>query len=196
MTLIDHLMETGRMPDWADAPAGEAQNDDVAHHGGTNAEADDGADVRPQPRLDHNAAAPEGARALGAVHAYIHRSGLPRRLVDLVYLRVSQLNGCAYCIDMHSQDLLKAGLPVTHLVLLPAWREAGTIFDAQERAALAWAEAVTRLGEHGVSDSAFDAAASVFSEKQLADLTIAIGLMNAYNRLAISFRTTPTTLAA
>jgi AhpD family alkylhydroperoxidase len=146
-------------------------------------------------RLDYNAAAPAGMKRLGAVHEYVRQSGLPSRLVDLVYLRVSQINGCAYCIDMHSRDLLKGGLSVDHLVLVPAWHEAGSIFDEQERAALAWAEAATRLGDHGVPDSAYQAAAAVFSEKQLADLTIAIGLMNAYNRLSISFRTTPVAVA-
>ena len=147
-------------------------------------------------RMDYNAASPAGMRALGAVHGYVRQSGLPSRLVDLVFLRVSQINGCAYCIDMHSRDLLKAGLPVEHLVLVAAWPDAGSIFDEQERAALAWADVVTRLGDQGVPDSAFEAAATVFSEKQLADLTIAIGLMNAYNRVAISFRATPMALAA
>ena len=84
---------------------------------------------------------------------------------------------------------------VEHLVLVAAWPEAGSIFDEQERAALAWAEIVTRLGDRGVPDSAFEAAAAVFGEKPLADLTIAIGLMNAYNRMAISFRATPMALA-
>src|ERR687894_1343249 len=96
---------------------------------------------------------------------------------------------------MHSRDLLKAGLPVEHLVLVAAWPEAGSIFEEQERAALAGAEAVTRLGDRGVPDSAFEAAAAVFGEKQLADLTIAVGLMNTYNRVAISFRATPMALA-
>ena len=133
--------------------------------------------------------------ALAAVYGYVRRSGLPSRIVDLVFLRVSQINGCAYCIDMHSHDLLKAGLPVDHLVLVAVWREAGNIFDEQERAALAWAEAVTRLGDLGVPDSAFEAVAAVFDQKQLADLTIAISLMNAYNRIAISFRATPMALS-
>jgi AhpD family alkylhydroperoxidase len=146
-------------------------------------------------RLNYNAASPAGMKALGAVHAYIRRSGLPSRLVDLVFLRVSQINGCAYCIDMHSRDLLEAGLPVEHLVLVPVWPEAGSIFSEQERAALAWAEDVTRLADRGVPDSAFQATAAVFGEKQLVDLTLAISLMNAYNRLAISFRATPAVLA-
>ena len=147
-------------------------------------------------RMNYNAASPAGMKALGTVYGYVRQSGLPSRLIDLVYLRVSQINGCAYCIDAHSRDLLKAGLPVEHLVLVPAWHEAGSIFDEQEKAALAWAEAVTRLGDRGVPDSAYEAAAAAFNEKQLADLTIAIGLMNAYNRMAISFRATPMAAAA
>lgn len=146
-------------------------------------------------RMNYNAASPAGMKALGAVYGYVRQSGLPSRLVDLVYLRVSQINGCAYCIETHSRDLLKAGLSVEHLVLVAVWPEAGSIFDEPERAALAWAEAVTHLGERGVPDSAFEAATAVFGEKQLADLTIAIGLMNAFNRMAISFRATPLALA-
>ena len=141
--------------------------------------------------INYNAASPAGMKALGAVYAHVRQSGLPSRLVDLVFLRVSQINGCAYCIDTHSRDLLKAGLPVEHLVLVAVWPEAGNIFDEQEKAALAWAEAVTRLGDKGVPDSAFEAASAAFDKKQLADLTIAIGMMNAYNRMAISFRATP-----
>ena len=147
-------------------------------------------------RMNYYAASPAGMKALGAVHAHVRQSGLPARLIDLVFLRVSQINGCAYCIDSHSHDLLKAGLPVAHLVLVSVWSEAGSIFDAQERAALAWAEVVTRLGDRGVPDDAYGSAAAAFGETQLVDLTIAISLMNAYNRVAISFRTTPTALAA
>jgi AhpD family alkylhydroperoxidase len=143
-------------------------------------------------RMNYNAVAPAGMKALGGVYGYIAQSGLPTRLIDLVYLRVSQINGCAYCIDMHSRDLLKAGLPVEHLVLVPVWHEAGTIFSEAERAALAWAETVTRVAETGVPEDAYEAAAAVFGQKELADLTIAIGLMNTFNRMAISFRTTPT----
>jgi AhpD family alkylhydroperoxidase len=146
-------------------------------------------------RINYNAVAPAGMKALGAVYGYVRQSELPLRLVDLVFLRVSQINGCAYCIDMHSHELLKAGLPVEHLVLVAVWPEAGSIFDKQEREALAWAENVTRLGDRGVPDSAFRAAAAEFDEKQLADLTIAVGVMNAYNRIAISFRATPMALA-
>ena len=142
-------------------------------------------------RMDYNAATPSGMKALGAVHGHVMRCGLPKTLVHLVFLRVSQINGCAYCIDMHSRDLLKQGMSVEKLVLVPAWREGGTLFDKTERAALAWAETVTRVAETGVPDADYEAAAAVFDQKQLADLTIVIALMNAYNRMAISFRTTP-----
>jgi AhpD family alkylhydroperoxidase len=147
-------------------------------------------------RMNYNAASPAGMKGLGIVYEYIRQSGLPSRLMDLVFLRVSQINGCAYCIDLHSRDLLKAGLPIEHLVLVAVWPEADAIFDNQERAALEWAEVVTRLGHRGVPDSAFRAAAEVFGDKQLSDLTIAIGLMNAYNRMAISFRAMPMPLAS
>ena len=130
-------------------------------------------------------------KALGGVYGHIMQSGLPKALVNLVYLHVSQINGCAYCIDMHSRDLLKGGMTVEKLVLVPAWREGGSLFDDTERAALAWSETVTRVAETGVPDAEYEAAAAVFDRKQLADLTIAIGLMNSYNRMAISFRAPP-----
>ena len=142
-------------------------------------------------RMDYSAATPAGVKALGGVYGHIMQSGLPKALVDLVYLRISQINGCAYCIDMHSRDLLKEGVRVEKLLLVQTWREGGALFDNTERAALAWAETLTRVAETGVPDAEYEAAASAFDRKQLADLTIAIGLMNIYNRLAIGFRTTP-----
>ncbi len=142
-------------------------------------------------RIDYSGIAPAGMKALGGVHGYVAQSGLPKILIDLVNLRVSQINGCAYCIDMHSRDLIKSGVAVEKLVLVPAWREADGLFSAQERAALQWAETVTKVAETEVPEAEFEAARGQFSEKELVDLTIAIGLMNAYNRMAISFRTTP-----
>ncbi len=142
-------------------------------------------------RLDYNQVAPAGAKALGGVYGYILQSGLPGVLVDLVYLRISQINNCAYCLDMHTRDLLKKGQPMEKIASVQAWREAGNLFDARERAALAWAETVTRVAETGVPDEAYEAARAEFNERELTDLTIAIGLMNAYNRMAISFRNTP-----
>jgi AhpD family alkylhydroperoxidase len=142
-------------------------------------------------RLDYNQIAPAGAKALGGVYGYVMQSGLSPVLVNLVYLRVSQINNCAYCLDMHTRDLLKQGVKVEKLALLQAWREAGDLFDERERAALAWAESVTRVADTGVPQAAYDAARAMFEERELVDLTIAIGLMNAYNRMAISFRNTP-----
>src|SRR5690349_768771 len=115
-------------------------------------------------RMNYNAASPAGMKAYSAVYGYVAQSGLPTRLVDLVYLRVSQINGCAYCIEMHSRDLLKAGLPVEHLLLVQVWPEAGDLFDEKEKAALAWAETVTRVADTGVPDKAYEAAAAVFGE--------------------------------
>jgi AhpD family alkylhydroperoxidase len=142
-------------------------------------------------RLDYNQLAPAGAKALGTLYGYVAQSGLSPVLVDLVYLRVSQINNCAFCLDMHTRDLLKKGLQVERLALLQAWQEAGDLFDSRERAALAWAESVTRVAETGVPDEDYEAARDVFEEKELVDLTLAIGLMNTYNRMAISFRNTP-----
>ena len=142
-------------------------------------------------RLDYPTLAAGGMKALGGVHVYIAGCGLPKTLVDLVYLRVSQINGCAYCIDSHAHDLLAAGFAVSKLMLVPAWHEAGAIFDDRERAALAWAESVTLIAKTHVPDEAFTAVRTQFSEKEVADLTIAIGLINAYNRIAVSFRREP-----
>ncbi|AOB25803.1 carboxymuconolactone decarboxylase family protein [Bordetella bronchiseptica] len=142
-------------------------------------------------RIDYNQAAPGAAAALAGVYGYVMKSGLAPALVELVYLRVSQINNCAYCLDMHTRDLLKQGVAVEKLALLQAWREAGGLFDARERAALAWAESVTRVAQTGVPDQDYQDARSVFGEKELVDLTVAIGLMNAYNRMAIGFRNTP-----
>jgi AhpD family alkylhydroperoxidase len=142
-------------------------------------------------RLDYTQIAPAGVKALGGVYGYVMQSSLPAALVELVYLRVSQINNCAYCLDMHTRDLLKKGQKIEKLALVQAGAEAGNLFDERERAALAWAETVTRVAETGVPDEAYQAARAVFEERELVDLTIAIGLMNAYNRMAISFRNTP-----
>jgi len=142
-------------------------------------------------RLDHNLVAPNGAKALGGVYGYVMQSGLPAELVDLVYLRVSQINNCAFCLDSHTRDLIKKGMPIEKLALVQAWHEGGDLFNDTERAALAWAETVTRVAQTGVPDDAYQAALAVLGEKALVDLTIAIGLINAYNRLGISFRSTP-----
>ena len=142
-------------------------------------------------RIDYAKASPEGFKAFGGVYVYLQKSGLSQQLVYLVYLRVSQINGCAYCIDTHSRDLLKSGVAVDNLVLVAVWRDAGQVFSERERAALAWTETVTRVADTGVPDADYEAAASEFNDKELADLTYAIGLMSAFNRLGISFRSIP-----
>ncbi|VVE18479.1 alkylhydroperoxidase [Pandoraea iniqua] len=142
-------------------------------------------------RLDYKQVAPGGAKALGGVYGYVTQSSLPPELVELVYLRVSQINNCAFCLDMHTRDLLKKGMKVEKLALVQAWREGGNLFDARERAALSWAESVTLVAQTGVPDAQYAEAREVFNERELVDLTLAISLMNAYNRMAISFRNTP-----
>lgn len=139
-------------------------------------------------RIDYSKASPEGYKAFGGVYVAVQNSGLPKALIDLVYLRVSQINGCVYCIDMHSRDLLKQGLEVEKLVLVPVWHDAGEVFSQRERVALRWAETVTRITETGAPDAEYAAVAAEFTDKELADLTYAIGLMNAFNRFGVAFR--------
>jgi AhpD family alkylhydroperoxidase len=146
-------------------------------------------------RIDYTKASPAGFKAFGGVYAQLLKSDLPKELIDLVYLRVSQINGCAYCIDMHSRDLLKLGVSVDKLVLVPVWRDAGEVFSTRERIALSWAETVTRVAETHVPDADYAAATAEFSDKELADLTYAIALMNAFNRFGVSFRTPPAAAA-
>ena len=146
-------------------------------------------------RMDYAKVSPEAYKAFGAVYQVLQKSTLPKQLVDLVYLRVSQINGCAFCIDMHSRDLLKSGLAVEKLVLVPVWHDAGALFSPRERAALAWAESVTRVAQTGIPDADYRAAAAAFGERELADLTYAIGLMNAFNRFGVAFRPSPAAAA-
>ncbi|MGY1920796.1 carboxymuconolactone decarboxylase family protein [Pseudomonas tolaasii] len=147
-------------------------------------------------RLDYAQAAPAGYKALGSVHSYIHGCGLEKELIDLVYLRVSQLNGCAYCLDAHSRDLLKQGVSLEKIMLLAAWREGLPLYTPREQAALAWAEVVTLVAETEVPDAEYAAVAAIFSDKEVADLTLAVALMNALNRVAISFRKVPAAIKA
>ncbi len=143
-------------------------------------------------RANWFAVSPEGAKAVGGLHHFVTTgTGLPGRLVHLVFLRVSQLNGCAHCIDIHTRDLIQEGMSVDKIVLVPVWHEAAYLFTAQERAALAWSEEVTRVSETHASDEAYAAAAAAFGEKDLVDLTLAIAAMNAINRMGISFRLKP-----
>ena len=142
-------------------------------------------------RINYINATPAGYKAFGDVYVSILKCGLPQELVNLVYLRVSQINGCAYCIDMHSRDLLRLGVSLEKLVLVPVWRDAITMFSTREQIALAWAETVTRVAETNIPDADYAAAATEFDGKELTDLTYAISLMNVFNRLSIAFRTPP-----
>ncbi|CAG2150755.1 Carboxymuconolactone decarboxylase family protein [compost metagenome] len=139
-------------------------------------------------RLNWQEIAPDGAKALFGIHHYVtKKTDLPEELVHLVFLRVSQINGCAHCIDMHSRDLRKT-MSVDKITLVPVWDEVPHLFAEQERAALAWAEEVTRVSETHASDEAYAAASAAFSPKDLVDLTITIAAMNAFNRLGAPFR--------
>lgn len=139
-------------------------------------------------RMNWYEVAPDGAKALFGVHHYVTKNtNLPEELVHLVFLRVSQINGCAHCIDMHGRDLRKT-MSVDKVALVSVWDEVPHLFTDQQRAALAWAEEVTRVSETHASDEAYAAAASAFEPKDLVDLTITIAAMNAFNRLGAPFR--------
>ena len=146
-------------------------------------------------RINYMKVAPDSVKGLLTVHGYVGQSGLDPNLVNLVYLRVSQINNCAFCIDMHSQDLVKHGVPFEKLILTPAWREAGDVFTRREHVALAWAESVANVSETGIPDEDYAAAAAEFSEKELVDLSVAIALMSAFNRMGVAFRNTPAAAA-
>jgi AhpD family alkylhydroperoxidase len=145
-------------------------------------------------RLDYPAAAPEAYRALLALTQAVKRSGLGERLVELVFLRCSQINGCAFCLDMHGAALRKAGEAPARLDMLAAWREAGPVFTARERAALGVAEALTRVADAGLPDAVYAEAREQFSEAEIANLAFAVAAINGWNRLAVGFRATPLSL--
>jgi AhpD family alkylhydroperoxidase len=138
-------------------------------------------------RLDPLKLVPNGYAALAAVEAYIHESGLDEKLIALVKTRVSQINGCAYCLHMHREEGLNAGEDAVRLHLLSAWRES-VMYTPRERAALAWAESLTHISKTHAPDEDFEAVSKEFSEKEVADLSIVIGMINLWNRLAISTR--------
>ena len=133
----------------------------------------------------------DAVKPLFALGEYIKNSGIEQSLIELVQMRVSQLNGCAYCLDMHSKDARAAGETEQRLYVLQAWREA-PFYNARERAALAWCEAVTRLDPvHGVPDEVYQQARAEFSEEELIDLNMAIILINSWNRIAIPSQAVP-----
>ena len=145
-----------------------------------------------RPRIDGAKVAPGGYHAMLGLETYLHQSGLELPLLHLIKLRASQINGCAYCIDMHWKDLRAIGENEQRLYGLDAWRESPYYSD-RERAALAWTEAVTRVTDGHVPEQVYEEVRPHFSEKELADLTLAVATINAWNRLAIASRSVPGT---
>lgn len=134
------------------------------------------------PRVPYTRLAAEAFKGLLATSKAVHDSSLEHDLMELVFLRVSQINGCGYCMDMHGTALRKAGIEPRKLDTLPAWHES-RFFDARERAALGWAEALTRLPEGAPSETAFEALKPHFDDKGISDLSMGVAVINAWNRL-------------
>ncbi len=143
-----------------------------------------------QARMDAAKAAPGAYRAMVQLQGYVEGSGLEHSLLELVKMRASQINGCAYCIDMHSKDALALGESAQRLLALSAWRET-PFFTDRERAALAWTEAVTLVHDGQVPDPVYEEARAHFAETELVNLTMAVIAINAWNRIAIPFRVVP-----
>jgi AhpD family alkylhydroperoxidase len=143
-----------------------------------------------KPRMNYYQAAPDTLKALLALEAQIQASGLEQSLIELVKTRASQINGCAYCINIHTQDARKHGETEARLYLLNAWRESPGYSD-RERAALAWTEAVTLISETHAPDDVYEAVRAQFSDADTVNLTMLIATINAWNRIAISFRAVP-----
>lgn len=145
-----------------------------------------------EARIDATKTAPEPQSAMFALGKYLMGCGLEKGLQELVKIRASQINGCAYCIDMHTKDARAHGETEQRIYALNAWRET-PFFSERERAALAWTETVTQISHGGVSDELYAQAREQFNEKELVDLTWAVAAINAWNRMAISFRAVPGT---
>lgn len=141
-----------------------------------------------EPRLDYSKVAPDGVKGLIQQETYIRSSGIEDRIIELVKLRASQINGCAFCIDMHTKDARSHGESEQRLYAVSAWHEA-PFFTERERAALLWAEQVTLISRDHVPDAIYNEVRKQFSEKELVDLTLAVIAINSWNRLAVTFRT-------
>lgn len=141
-------------------------------------------------RLNYQTVAPEALKGMLELEKYVAGSGLEHSLYELVKLRASQINGCAYCIDMHSKDARQAGETEQRLYALSAWKETA-FYTERERAALAWTETIILISENDMSDALYEEVAQHFSEKEMMALTMAIVAINGWNRLAISFRVEP-----
>lgn len=144
------------------------------------------------PRIEYGEVAPGAVRAMRGLEQYVRQGGLEQGLLELVRMRASQINGCAYCLDMHSKEARLAGETEQRLYTLSAWRET-PFFTERERAALAWTEALTLISIDHAPDEVYELARSQFDEEELVELTMAIIAINGWNRLAIGFRTEPGT---
>ena len=140
-------------------------------------------------RIEYYEVAPGSVKAVRTLEQYVRASELEPALIELVKVRAYLMNGCAYCVDLHTRDARSKGETEQRLFAVPVWRET-PFFSPRERAALAWTEAVTDIGRSGVNDALYDEALTQFSEKQLVDLTLAVIAINAWNRLAVAFRPT------
>ncbi len=148
-----------------------------------------------EERIAYSQVAPGAVAAMRGLESYVRQSGLEPLLLELIKVRASQLNGCAYCLDMHTKDARAAGETEQRLYALAAWRET-PFFTARERAALAWAEDVTLLSRGPVTDEVYREARRHFGEKELVDLTMAVIAINGWNRLTVPFRRVPGTYRA
>ena len=142
-----------------------------------------------QERFQYSKAYPEAYKAMLVLSQAVEKTGLTPQLIDLVNYRVSQLNSCAFCLDMHSKDLRARGETEQRLYMISAWREAPHLYSDRERAALAWAEAVTRLVDGQMPDVVYEIARQEFSQAELVQLTLAIVVINGWNRFNVAFRT-------
>jgi AhpD family alkylhydroperoxidase len=140
-----------------------------------------------QQRLDMTKASPEAFKAVFALENYVQNSGLERRFIHLIKLRASQINGCAYCVDMHVKESRHDGLSEQWINLMCVWRES-PVYDARERALLGWVDAVTNIAQTGAPDDAYETLTAHFSSEEIAKITVAIGTINVWNRIAVGFR--------
>lgn len=143
-----------------------------------------------QARLDIGKVAPDAYKAMRDFSTYTASTGLPAGLLELVEIRASQLNGCAFCLQMHTKAAREKGESEDKITLLPAWREA-PVYSARERAALAWTEAVTLVAEDHVPDEIYEASRREFSAEELVKLTMVVTIINSWNRLMVAFRVPP-----
>ena len=141
-----------------------------------------------EPRFDYMKASPDSFQAVWALEQFVsHKAGLDGRLLHLLKIRASQINGCAFCIDMHVKEARKDGLGDQWIALIAAWRES-PVYDAKERAVLAWTEALTNVAQTGAPDADFETLKPHFTDEEITKLTVAIGTINIWNRIAVGFR--------